>query len=96
MKILASQVQIPTITFGELNDYSIIGLQVEDSELTGERKKYILSISFNSRMYSFIRGKARWDYDSNLNDLVNRTLKNERCKLFVFENLQELAKWILD
>ena len=77
------------IRASEINKNHILAVDSGD-EIYG---KYVLSAHDGS--FRFVNGKSVWDSEESLDRLIENVLHYKGAKLYAFESIPELAKWLL-
>lgn len=78
----------------DYRDGQLIGLEARIMHTDKFPEKYILS-SRNMEP-AFIRGPANvWTSRPTITLLMDDVLNDDRCEVFLFDNLKELGEWIL-
>jgi hypothetical protein len=73
---------------------NLIGLEVKATS-ESPSAKYLL-IGSKTGSYAFSRGQQVWNSAQTYNTLLESAVNDSRCTLYAFDDLKELAKWLLN
>lgn len=85
------------VLLSEVYASSYIGLKakVDLRDQYNEENKYILMIRPDGR-YIFLGLRCNfWTQDKDFDSIMKGVIVDSRCKLFVFDNLEEMTEWAL-
>jgi len=93
-QLIKESPQLTTIQLPEIKNWSLVGMQTKTIG-----KKYILSPIVNSGInikVAFCDGTYHWCSGETAEEILKYVLNDERCEIFVFENIRELAEWLAE
>lgn len=99
MKTLVKSEDKQTISISELFSlhegiYPLIGLKLVNVD-NYNGKKFILTVNKKGR-FAFANGLTFWTLGDSLYELLNNVVDDNRVQVFVFNDINEMAKWITE